>query len=90
MRTIYKYPLKVGHIMEIDLPKDAKPLCVKMQGGMPTMWAFVDSERPKEKRIFMVTGTGFSLDGPPLRYLDTMFDGAFVWHALEIITPNTP
>lgn len=85
MKTIHKYPLTIGRIESLDLPERAEVLDVQMQNGRPMMWALVETGNATELRHFAIFGTGHSLNGPPLRYIATVQEGPFVWHAFEMV-----
>lgn len=46
------------------------------------MWATVDTEAPREVRVFHVRGTGHDLAGVG-EYIDSVSAGMFVWHCFE-------
>lgn len=57
--TIWKYALALSHGPQtIELPENAQPLCVRMQRGVPQLWALVNPGSPKVKRTFHVVATG--------------------------------
>lgn len=58
MRTIWKYPLAITEQQTIQMPQGAKVLDVQRQGDDACLWAEVESNAPKEARIFWVFGTG--------------------------------
>jgi hypothetical protein len=58
MQTVWKYPIMVFGTTEIELPKAGKFLCMQVVGGIPCVWALVDSDAPKESRTIVTVGTG--------------------------------
>lgn len=79
MKAIYKY--STG---EISLPQGAIVRKAGMQNGAITLWVEVDTDAPTEYRHFAAYGTGWVLPGCVLCYIDTVFDGSFVWHVYEV------
>lgn len=80
MKTIYKYPTGF-----VDMPKGAIVRKAGTQNGEFFVWAEVDPSQPLEERQFSVYGTGWELEDRPLCYIDTVFEGAFVWHVYEVL-----
>ena len=83
MRVIYKYELT----QTIQLPIDSQVLKVGMQNGIMQMWVLVDpNEKQTSQRNFEIIGTGHSFEFDYLThtYIDSLFDGPFVWHIWEI------
>lgn len=85
MKTVFKYPLALGGYTHLDLPSGAEPLRVESVSGQLFMWALVDSERPTEKRIFRIFGTGEGIGEQRVKYIDgAMMDNFFQWHLFEV------
>jgi len=79
MKAIYKY--STG---EISLPQGAIVRKAGMQNGAITLWVEVDTDAPTEYRHFVAYGTGWEIaTDRSLCYIDTVFDGSFVWHVYE-------
>lgn len=57
-RTVWKYPLEPKHRQTFEMPEDAELLTIRMLGRVPAMYAEVNPDRPKTKRIFEFVGTG--------------------------------
>ncbi len=85
MKTVHKYPLT--HLdggrsrMEILTPKGTfKPLAVRLQRDVPTLWAEVDFGEndpvPTIRRIVEVVGTGHPVHDL-LTYVDTLLFGQY-------------
>ena len=60
-KVVWKYPLELIYEQLIDLPVDTQILSVQMQNETPTIWALVDSERPKASCRIRIAGTGHEL-----------------------------
>ena len=98
MLTIWKYPIRdvdiASAIFELDMPKGAKVLTVQMQGNSPVMWALVNPETKKVKRMFLVKGTGHPIEdratclaiSQPDTYIGTfqLAGGALIFHVFNI------
>jgi hypothetical protein len=83
MRVIYKYELT----QTIQLPIDSQVLKVGMQNGIMQMWVLVDpNQKQTSYRNFEIIGTGHSFEFDYLThtYIDSLFDGPFVWHIWEV------
>ena len=82
--TIYKYELEVGASQVVELPEGAEINCVQAQHDKICIWAEVNPERPKEKHVVWVFGTGHDIneESKDKRYMGTvqMFEGSLVWH----------
>jgi hypothetical protein len=86
MKTIWKYEWAE----ELELPKGARVLSANYQNSISILylWAIVDPKAPKEKRHFVLipTGQGMTIgDSDQLVYINTVFQGPFVWHVFEKI-----
>lgn len=73
MRTIWKYELEPETI--INVPVDAKPLAVQVQGGQTCLWVLLDPDTPRVERKFLSFGTGHPIPDDSrfqrLQYIDT-------------------
>jgi hypothetical protein len=85
MRTIYKYPFNVSDVVELELPRGARVLHIDVQGGLPCLWALVDTDNPPERAAFRLFGTGQPLpdDVTHTGHVTTFFHGPFVWHVFR-------
>lgn len=88
MKTIYKYNLEVTDVQQVQLPKEAKILCVQTQHGEPHLWAEVDTDKTPEARTIEIFGTGHPISqemGQNRRYISTfqLQGGLLVFHAYE-------
>ena len=85
MKVIFKYELT----SEVLLPKGALILRAGTQGDTMFIWALIDpNEKEHIEREFIVVGTGHPFEYEYLkhRFVDTVFDGPFVWHIFEVNT----
>lgn len=82
MITVHKYPLELAELQSIQLPFDAEVLKVAYDtAGELCIWALVNTEKVKVSTLITISGTGRPLPKDrKLAYLDTVFDGQFVWH----------
>ncbi len=94
MATIWKTPLnevdrsELG-INPVNVPAGAKPLCVQMQYGVPTIWWYVDPANKLTLRRLRIVGSGWQFheeEVPVEGYIGTVqdADGALVWHVFEV------
>lgn len=80
MITIYKYLVGNG---KVELPKYSTILKVAFQRSQLCVWALVDTSIAElETYTFKVYGTGWdAVDLTPQDiFIDTIFEGDFVWH----------
>ena len=86
MKTIHKYPLTLLKTQTITMPDEAKVMCVQTQGGIPCIWAAVDTDMPLVNRSFLTVGTGHEITVDTLWYVGTyqQENGEFIWHVYEI------
>ena len=83
MQTIWKFPLEITDIQHVKMPKGAKILSVRDQGGIPMLWAMVNPEAEVENREIHIVGTGHMRDMYELTYIGTTVNDIFVWHIFE-------
>lgn len=86
MRTIFKYALGSG---PIELSEGAEVVHFDRDGdGVLSIWCLVDTEKPVEKKTFVVLGTGHAVENN-LWYLKSYKDTTsvegvtFFWHLFE-------
>ena len=60
MKEIWKYEINMG-ITNLEIPENAKILCVQIQNENPYIWVKVNPENKMEKREFVLYGTGHSI-----------------------------
>nr|DAQ23193.1 MAG TPA: hypothetical protein [Caudoviricetes sp.] len=84
MKVIYKYQLS-DWSETIKMPKDAEILTAHLQGENTYIWAMVETDNPTEERTFAIIGTGNPIKYiGEYKYINTIFQGAYVWHIFEI------
>lgn len=91
MLKVFKYPVPVADLFELEMPKDAQILTVQTQDEDMQMWALVDPESPTELRHFRLAGTGHSIIHTVKRYIGTfqIRGGRLVFHLFEVSYPIT-
>ena len=73
MKTIYKYPLN-SYVNKVNLPAGGTPLVVACQDGEIHLWCEVETDEPKEHRLFYVYPTGGGItDNREQEYIGTVF-----------------
>lgn len=86
-RAVWKWPMTFGARVNISMPYGAEILTVRLQGGVPSIWALVDPTTPHiVVRTFRIIGTGHDVPNDAT-YVSTWLDGHSVWHLFEIGTP---
>lgn len=81
MKRVLNYELSAAETT-LDLTRDAQPVKVGEQNGRLMMWVLMGCNEPRTQRTFVIKTTGEEVqDG--LSYVDTIFDGSFVWHVFE-------
>lgn len=96
METIYKYELKRDLINDVMMPEGAQVLSAQIQYGEIVIWAKVNTDNPKVKRVFITEPTGapfVEIDEYEQReYISTCqipFRATiFVFHVFEIVKKN--
>ena len=86
--TVWKFPLRLTEIQEIELSSGARIIKVDVQHGVICLWAWCNPhpEATKVKRRILIVGTGH--DAPTYSeadYLGSVLTsgGDFVWHVFE-------
>lgn len=88
-KKIFKYQLETKDIQEIEMPKYAEILCIQTQNETPCIWALVEPNAPKTKRVFEIFGTGYIVpDKRNRKYIGTyqLLDGNLVFHCFELLS----
>ena len=85
MRTIWKFviPFPEGQVV---MPRGARILALQKQDEIPTIWAEVDPEAPKENHLFIIYGTGHRVVAGT--YIGTFQSPPFVWHVYDVTSPR--
>ena len=83
--TIWKFPIEIADVTSVNMPVDAKILCLQMQHGVPCLWAEVDPTAPMVRRMFRFVGTGRDVADDLGPYIGTIQsgDGFYVFHLYE-------
>lgn len=87
MKTIWKYELETMDVRVVEMPVGAEILTVQEQRGKLCLWALVDPEADKERRVFCIHGTGHPVSTVALKkYIGTyqLMEGALVFHVFEL------
>lgn len=81
---VYKYPIKILSLQDVEMPVGASILCCQMQGGEPMLWALVQPENKLSARGIRIVGTGHEASDLG-RYIDTIQidGGALIFHVFE-------
>ncbi len=81
---VWKFPLaEVGEQL-VKMPMGAIILHVDRQGGIPTLWALVNTEAQIIKRKIIIVGTGWEAGHITLHaYIGTISTSPFVWHFFD-------
>ena len=84
-KVIWKFELDHKGNQEIELPIDYEILTIQVQNETPCLWVLVDPNKPKEKEIFEIYGTGHEIHydmGIDRKYVGTFQEnkGMYVWH----------
>lgn len=85
MNAIWKYPVYVDDLFELEMPVGAAILTIQLQDRHPCLWALVDTSAPVERRKLAVRGTGLAIEAN-LRYIGTFQQPPFVWHLHEVMS----
>lgn len=81
-RQVFKYPLALAEVVELDIPEGGRVLTLGVQQGIPMLWVLVDVVQPMERRTFITVGTGHEVPWATT-FVGTWFDGPYVWHVFE-------
>lgn len=87
MKTIYKYLLPIVDKQNIEMTYGAEILSAGLDPqGRLSLWATADLDAPNypTEREIRIVGTGNPMPGNPMRFIDTVVDGPFVWHVFEV------
>ena len=85
MKTTWKFRLELADEQTLMMPEGAEILSAQMQGETLCMWALVEPDAPKQRRVIEIIGTGNPASDTDRRYISTvqMCSGALVWHIFE-------
>lgn len=77
MSRVYKYPLEITDVQELELPVHSRPLSAQMQGDQLCLWVLVDTNDPEtRKRKVLIHGTGHKVS-PLIGVYSGMFIDTF-------------
>jgi hypothetical protein len=84
--VVYKYPMEIKDIVELELPAGAEILHVEAQNDKLCLWALVDPEKPTLYRRIRIAGTGHTIKENIIRYINTftLYEKALWFHVFEI------
>lgn len=90
-KTIWKYPLQVTDLQNLEVPIGSELLTVQTQDGVPCLWVLVHNAEGKKEIIKLTTiGTGNEIK-PDINiskesYIGTyqLHGGAFVGHVFRV------
>jgi hypothetical protein len=83
MKVIYKYYVEVGY-NALSLPKDSVIVHFGSQNNKLTIWVLLDEDNPLEYYELHIVGTGWLRIQDGWKYLGTVQQGEFVWHAFLV------
>lgn len=85
MLSIWKFEIPMHEGAEIMMPEGAEVLTVQAQRGEPFLWARVNPDAPKIKRLFAVHGTGHPIPDDGRKHLGSfqLHGGSLVFHVFE-------
>jgi hypothetical protein len=84
--AIWKYPIVINDVVDVDLPIGSNPLHFAEQDGILCLWAAVHPKQlGKLPRRFHIVGTGHEIPMDAGKYLCTVLTqgGMFVWHIFD-------
>jgi len=90
MKTIWKFETPFESTFKLDLPEDARILCVQRdkKTSIPCIWVLLETNDVKVERQFILYGTGHSINtNVEMKYIGTYQyqNGEFVGHLFERI-----
>ena len=80
MKTIWKYPIADRPYQKIEMPSNAKILCVQLQDNIPTLWALVETENSKKPFNILTYYTGDYWINEEGKYIGTYQLAGLVHH----------
>lgn len=85
MYTIWKFTIPTDKKIEIEMPSEAQILTLKLQKGIPCLWALCVPKNKTVVRNFIIKATGGVIESFK-RYHGTFLvdDDSLVWHLFEI------
>ena len=83
MKVIYKYQVEVGY-NALNLPKDSVVVHFGNQDNKLCVWVLLDEDNPLELYEVHIVGTGWLRVQEDWKFLGTVQQGSFVWHAFLV------
>lgn len=89
MRTILKFPIRIGSVHKLPVPDTAivRLVAIDPASGQLAIWIELDPNAPKVIRSFAIFGTGEVIEDAGGAGFDTfvgsVIHGEFVWHIYE-------
>ncbi len=85
---IWKFPLELADVQEVEMPSGAQLLSVDSQQGTLCLWAMVDLDSgTKERHVIDILGTGNPIESHHRSFIGTVQMGTLVWHIFQRKTP---
>lgn len=78
--------LEITDEQNLMMPEGAEILTAQIAGGASLcLWALVNPDAPKQRRVIEILGTGNPAPDVERRYISTvqMAGGALIWHIFE-------
>ena len=86
MITVWKFPLSYLDQFSLEVPFGSEFIYFDMQGGIPTVWALVNSDNSTQRRSLWMAGTGHELPADHnYNHIGSCIDTntGLVWHLFE-------
>jgi hypothetical protein len=84
-RTIWKFPLAIKDVQQIEIPRAHRFLTVQMQ-HRPCLWVEVGPDVSAKLPVkVLCVGTGHPFDASNAEYIGTVQDDIFVWHFYAVV-----
>jgi hypothetical protein len=80
-----KFTAHIGVTSLLMHPGEVKKIRFDGRTGEMEIWYFAVTDKPKYEREFEVHPTGSEIKSAGPCYIDTFFDGPYVWHLFENI-----
>ena len=87
MKQIWKFPLTIGAITDVEVSSDAEILSVGCPGSYdprPVVWILNSFGSPTRKMQFEVFGTGWDIDDRDREFIGTAERDGLVWHVFRV------